>query len=116
MMNNIVFSTRNIDDFISEVANEVVKRIDQRNVKANIPTDQPETLLTVSQAAEFLSLSNATIYGLIHKGEIPYMKRAKRVYFSRLELMEYIKSGRRKTTSEIEVEAGQFLRNKKRGS
>jgi excisionase family DNA binding protein len=64
-------------------------------------TDQPEQFLTIQEAAEFLSLSVPTLYSKVSKGKLPVMKRSKRLYFSRTELMEYIKEGRRKTRSEF---------------
>ena len=80
-------------------------------------TPQPpeqETLLTVQEAAKFLSLSVPTIYGLISKGQIPVMKRSKRCYFSKIELMEYLKAGRKKTNNEISEEAENVLNKNKR--
>ena len=73
--------------------------------------NQPETdkIFTVSEAADFLDLSTATIYGLVSKGELPVMKRSKRCYFSKLELIAYLKKGRRKTNEEIEAEADKYL-------
>jgi hypothetical protein len=41
------------------------------------PIDQPEQLLTIKQAAEFLSLSDPTLYTKVSKGELPVMKRSK---------------------------------------
>ena len=63
---------------------------------------QLEELLTVQRAAEFLNLSVPTIYSKVSRGELPVMKRAKRLYFSRDELVNYVKEGRRKTIAEIE--------------
>jgi excisionase family DNA binding protein len=77
------------------------------------PTDQPEQLFTIQQAAEFLSLSVPTLYTKVSKGELPVMKRSKRLYFSRTELLEYLKDGRKLTNAEIEQEADQYLINKK---
>ena len=79
------------------------------------PTDQPEQLLTIQEAAEFLSLTVPTIYSKVNRKEIPFMKRGKRLYFSSTELMEYIKKGRRKTNVEIEQEAEAYLLNNKKG-
>lgn len=62
-------------------------------------------LFTVPQAATFLSLSIPTIYGLIHKGEIPNMKQGKRCYFLKSDLMKYLEQGRRKSNAEIKKEA-----------
>ena len=76
-------------------------------------TEQPEQLLTVQEAASFLNLTVATIYSKVSKGELPVMKRSKRLYFSSAELMEYLKEGRKLTNAEIEGEADTYL--KKRG-
>ncbi len=79
------------------------------------PTEQPEQLLSIQQAAEFLSLSVPTLYSKVSKREIPVMKRGKRLYFSRTELLEYIKEGRKKSNAEIEQEAKAYLLNNKKG-
>ena len=77
-------------------------------------TDQPEQFLTIQEAAEFLSLTVPTMYSKVSKGEISVMKRSKRLYFSRTELMEYVKAGRKKSNAEIEQEAKAYLLNNKK--
>lgn len=86
-----------------------IKRLLQQKQTTFQP--EPETLLTVQGAAEFLHLSVPTIYGLISRGELPVIKRSKRCYFSNVELMEYMKGGRKKTISEIERDTDKFLNN-----
>lgn len=76
------------------------------------PIEQSDQLLTVQEAAEFLSLTVPTIYSKVSKGELPVMKRSKRLYFSSSELLEYIKAGRKKTNLEIEAEADTYLKKK----
>lgn len=88
-----------------------IKKVLSGAVKESQESDE---LLTVPDAAKFLSLSVPTIYGLISKGELPVMKRSKRCYFSRVELFNYLKQGRRSTTEEIAKE-NQIIRKKKRG-
>lgn len=56
---------------------------------------EAEQLLTVQSAAKFLSLSVPTIYGLISKGELPVMKRAKRCYFTKEDLISYLREGKK---------------------
>jgi len=77
--------------------------------------EQPETeeLLTVQDAAKFLSLSVGTVYTLISKCELPVMKRSKRCYFSKVELINYLKQGRKKTLAEIANDAEQYCKTKK---
>lgn len=78
-------------------------------------TDQPEQFLTIQEAAEFLSLTVPTMYSKVSKGELPVMKRSKRLYFSRTELLEYLKGGRKKSNAEIEQEAKAYFLNNKKG-
>jgi len=75
-------------------------------------TTPPEQLLTVKEAAKFLNLSVPTVYSKVSKGELPVMKRGKRLHFSSTELMQYLKDGRKKTNSEIEAEAQNYLLKK----
>ena len=83
--------------------------------KQEQPTTPPEQLLTIQEAAEFLSLAVPTMYSKVSKGELPVMKRSKRLYFSRTELLEYLKDGRKKSNAEIEQEAEAYLLNNKKG-
>jgi excisionase family DNA binding protein len=69
---------------------------------SNVEADQ---LLTIEEAAAFAHLSKATLYGLVSRSEIPCMKKGKRLYFSKQELTTWIKSGRKKTNTEISDEA-----------
>jgi excisionase family DNA binding protein len=73
----------------------------------------PDQLLTIEQAAEFLHLTKPTLYSKVSKGEIPFMKRSKRLYFSRIELMEYVKGGKQRTIEEVQSDPSQYLNNKK---
>ncbi|WP_162415604.1 helix-turn-helix domain-containing protein [Cyclobacterium roseum] len=76
------------------------------------PADQPEQLLSIQEASQFLNLKVPTIYSKVSKGELPVMKRSKRLYFSRAELLGYLKEGRKKSNAEIEQEAESFLKKK----
>lgn len=92
---------------VSELKEMLVANRKQEN---NQPADQ---LLNVQQTADFLSLSVPTIYSKVSKGELPVMKRAKRLYFSKAELLDYLKQGRKKTNAEIEDEAHTYLTSNK---
>lgn len=77
--------------------------------------DQPEKLLTIQEAADFLNLSVPTMYSKVSKGELPVMKRGKRLYFSRTELLDYLKEGRKRSNADIEAEANSYLLNNQKG-
>lgn len=77
------------------------------------PSNPIDDLLTIEQAAVFLHLTKPTLYSKVSKGEVPFMKRSKRLYFSRIELMEYVKGGKQRTIEEVQADASEFLINKK---
>ena len=80
--------------------------------KANENQEEEDKLLNVQEAASLLCLSVPTVYGLVQRSEIPVCKRSKRLYFSKKELFNWIKSARRKTISEISSEADNYLKQK----
>jgi len=84
--------------------------LEGRNTTSAAPTDK---LMTIEEAAEFLHLSKPTLYSKVSRGELPVMKRSKRLYFSQLELLDYLKKGRKKTNDDIGNEADTYLNDKK---
>lgn len=73
--------------------------------------DSQDQILSVKEAAKFLNLAPATIYTMVSKGLIPYHKKTKRIYFFKIELINYLKSGRRQTIEEIQ---NSFILTKKK--
>lgn len=98
---------------LQETVNNIERLLLQ---KSNEHQPEADELLTVQDTAKFLTLSVPTIYGLIAKGELPVMKRSKRCYFSKVELINYLKQGKRKTLAETASEADQYLTKKKGGN
>lgn len=112
-MTDVLFTPIRLNELETLIQNSV-----ERALKANAKTEQASTqteqFLTIQEAAQFLSLTVPTMYSKCSKNEISFMKRGKRLYFSRIELMEYLKAGRKKSNNEIEAEALKYLTNKKR--
>ena len=75
---------------------------------------EQDQFLTVKEAAVFLEVSVPTIYAYVQHKQIPVMKKRKRLYFSKQELMEWVKDGRKKTKAEIEQQVGEALANQNR--
>lgn len=112
-MNNLVFSTRNIDDFITDVANEVVKKIEMW--KTN-----PHRIVTLPEADIWFNLpelcnylpdrpAKATIYGMVSKGLIPNHKTAKKLRFLKAEIDTWLLEGKKRTVTEISEEVDNYL-------
>ena len=99
---------QNLTNEVSELKTLLLNKQEQKQ-------EQPEKLLSIKEAAQFLNLSVHTIYSKVSKGELPSMKRSKRLYFSSTELLAYLKEGRNKSNTEIEKEAEAYLLNNKKG-
>lgn len=63
--------------------------------EASTAEKQYEEVLTLSKICELLDLKRQTIYTYVSKSQIPYHKKAGKLYFFRQEIMQWIKTGNR---------------------
>ena len=96
---------------LTKEVSELKQLLLQKSEKQETPS--AEQLLSVQQAAGFLNLSVPTIYSKVSRGELPVMKRGKKLHFSSTDLMQYLKDGRKLTNSEIETEAENYLQKRR---
>jgi hypothetical protein len=78
---------------------------------------QPENdkMLTIAEAAAEVKLSVATLYGYVSRRQIPYSKppNSKRLWFSKQDLICWMREGRKKTMEQISAEANSAFSLKK---
>lgn len=87
-------------------------RVEMQAALATIPPVEgvpQEDLLDTSSACELLNIAKKTIYNLVYKQAIPCMKRGRKLYFSKKELMKWVAEGRQATHMDIDREAQYFL-------
>lgn len=94
------------DDIRSVVRDELKDFFSSFQFQPKTETDD------IGKGAEFASKITGkavpTIYDLVHKRLIPHSKVGKDLYFSRNDLIQWLKDGKRKTTAEIKSEADNF--------
>ena len=80
----------------------------------NEPQAETERWFDLTELCDYLpdKPAKATVYGWVNRNEIPYHKRAKKLYFLKSEIDAWLKAGKRKTTGEIQAEADSFLQTK----
>jgi len=84
-----------------------------REIRDNRPPEDFDSgLMTILEASKLVNLSVATIYSKVCRNEIPVNKQGKKLYFLRSELLEWIKSGRIKTISELRSEVEQRFKGR----
>lgn len=109
-MENIIvvtISKKELESLIEQVIHRVLNGI----LPSHLEEDK---LLSVKETAIFLKISTATLYEYTRNQKIPHSKIGNRIYFSKNELMIWIKKSRRKTSSEIKVEAINYLNERRR--
>jgi len=76
-------------------------------------SQEKDKILSASEAAKFLKIQLPTLYSKVSRKEVRNMKRGKILYFSENELRDYLMAGSRKTKSDVEREADEFIFNRK---
>ena len=104
-MNEIKIIELTPDELREIIRDEINQAL--RNFKVN--AENTDEILTIEQAANFLKLTKPTIYSKCSRRELPHMKRNKRLYFSKDELMNYLKEGKTRTYEEIDQMAKDYI-------
>ena len=114
MIENVTFES--LPSAVATLTNQVQElRKLVLNQQGNLQPKGHNDFLTIKEAGDLLNLAKATIYSKVSKGELPAMKRGKKLYFSKAELISFIKAGRKPTNEEREAEAAKFLVGTKKG-
>jgi excisionase family DNA binding protein len=80
--------------------------LNQSAEKTEPETQLPEKeLLTVADVSQMLNLSKGTIYNKTSKQEIPCIKKGRRVYFDKKEIVAWLREDSRKTIQQLQAEA-----------
>lgn len=92
-------------EIILEKLNNIEKAIEKLNIKPNSDDD----FMNIEQAASFVGLSKATVYGLTHVRKIPHFKVGKRLYFKKSDIVNWITSTKVKTKQEVNQLADEYI-------
>lgn len=110
-MENIVFtqlSVQEVRNMLRDEVRQALREFGQNPVKEHSEND----LLNIQEVAQKLNLAVPSIYGLVHRRQIPYIKRGKKLIFENSQIEEWLKNGRQKTIYDSEKEAENYLYRK----
>jgi excisionase family DNA binding protein len=115
-MENLVFTQLSIPE-IRRLFRQELEAYFTEHPLPDSSQSEPDEIGGIDLAQQITGLAKPTVYGLVAQSKIPHMKRGKLLYFSKQELTDWIKQGRRKTVADIEAEANSYLcEKKKKGS
>lgn len=69
-----------------------------------VKAEDKSEFLPIKEACKLLNLARQTIYGLTSKRLIPFIKRGKKLYFKRTDLINWLNEGKKKSVGEIKGE------------
>ena len=95
---------------IIQISVEELKQLLREELHTKQKEDQ---LFNIEEASAYLHLAKTTIYNLVSKGIIPYLKRSKKLYFSKIALSAWVREGEKPTQEEFITTSYQFLQRKK---
>lgn len=68
-----------------------------------------DTIMDMNEICSYIKYQKTSIYGLIQKKKIPYIKAGGRILFRKSEIDNWLDKGRRKTKDEINDAVDQYL-------
>jgi len=110
-MENLVFTQLSITDVRQLFREELEGFFAEKSIYGE--KDKQDEIGGIHLAIEITGLAKPTIYGLVSERKIPHSKQGKRLYFSRQELLDWLKQGKRKTQAEIAIEAENYGQKEK---
>jgi len=108
-MSEIIITTISKTEIQNLIEGAVKKAIVQ---KTSTDKSQSNTFLDVNQAAAFIGIAKATLYGKCSDQSIPHFKKGKKLYFDEKELITWLKSGKRNTIQDIKNQVNHQLAEK----
>ncbi len=106
----IQLTTEELQNIINKSVQQALKEHDDKKTKLEANENEKD-LLNVKEAAKYLDLTVPTMYSKVSRGELPSMKKAKRLYFSKKELTGFLRDGRKRTVKELQAEADKYFSN-----
>lgn len=104
---------KNLHMLLEELIKKISERVSEnvlQSINTSVPIEEP-TFFDIDEASNFIKLTKSTVYGLVHQNKIPYIKKGKRLYFVKADLLDWINSGKQTTKSELEMKADAYLFN-----
>lgn len=91
----------------------ILQKLDRIEEKLNCleknKTEQ-DKLMDIETLGKYINYQKTSIYGLVQKNKIPYIKRGK-LFFEKREIDKWLISGRKITKEEMKVKTDEYVIN-----
>lgn len=101
----------NFNVLFEELIKVISEKVSDNIIKTINSSSTPEEVifLNIDDTAKLINLAKPTVYGLVHQNKIPFLKKGKRLYFKKCEILTWIQSGKQESKSELEIRANEYL-------
>ena len=112
MISNLAEMPQALNYLISKVES-LEEMVNELSIQKDVP-EQPEWM-NIDDLRQYLPSHPAkqTIYGWVNDKLIPYYKTSKKLTFKKSEIDDWLHQGHRKSSEELQREAGEFINRKK---
>lgn len=108
-MEGIIFTQLSISEIRAIIREEVSSVLEKRNIN-EVAEKEQERIITFQEACDFLKIAAPTLYKYTSKSMIPHIKKGRKLYFNKSTLIDWLKSGEKKSISDIEKQVDYFLK------
>lgn len=105
-MENIILTQLSIQELRNLIREEMQNAVKQSSILGENSSDP---YLNIEEVADFLDLAVPTVYGLVHRRQIPHIKMGKYLKFKKSKIIEWLESGNKKTKRELIAEAQKYV-------
>ena len=102
-MEKIILTNVSLDEIVDKIVERLASS--KQELIHHEENKDAKEYLSVEEASELIRLAVTTIYGLTHNKAIPYLKKGRKLWFKRSELLQWLDSGRKETKEESEADA-----------
>ena len=85
---------------------ELLHRMERLETQLNSVGERTEIevkdLISIEEAGQLVGLAKPTIYSLTSQQKIPFMKKGKKLYFSRKEIDQWIRAGKKSQVNDVD--------------
>lgn len=96
-------------ELILERLDRIEKKLDEIQKEKNQKSN--DELMTIEELANYINYEKTSIYGLVQKRKIPYIKASGKLHFRKYQIDEWLDSRKVKSKSEIEKMADEYILN-----
>ncbi len=93
-----------------EIILEKLDRIEEKLIRLEQVKVDDDVLMDIDSLGKYINYKKTSIYGLVQKNKIPYIKRGK-LYFRKIDIDTWLNQGKKITKKDIQKRSEDYVFN-----